>query len=50
MLLTGHTGLLALGATFMALGCYFNINLLDASLPWIPPFRFLDSSLAYWEP
>ena len=39
MLLTGHTGLPSLGhATFMALGCYFNINLLGAGLPWIIAF------------
>lgn len=39
MLLTGHTGLPSLGhATFMALGCYFNVNLLGAGLPWIIAF------------
>ena len=39
MLLTGHTGLPSLGhATFMALGCFFNVNLLGAGLPWIIAF------------
>ena len=39
MLLTGHTGLPSLGhATFMALGCYLNINLLSAGVPWIVAF------------
>ena len=39
MLLTGHTGLPSLGhATFMALGCYVNINLLGSGVPWILAF------------
>lgn len=39
MLLTGHTGLPSLGhATFMALGCYLNINFLAAGLPWVVAF------------
>ena len=39
MLLTGHTGLPSLGhATFMALGCYVNINLLGAGVPWVIAF------------
>ena len=39
MLLTGHTGLPSLGhATFMAFGCYLNINLLGAGVPWIVAF------------
>ena len=39
MLLTGHTGLAQLGhATFMALGCYLNINFLGAGVPWLIAF------------
>ena len=39
MLLTGHTGLPSLGhAAFMALGCYININLLNAGVPWLIAF------------
>ena len=39
MLLTGHTGLPSLGhATFMALGCYLNIILLGADVPWLVSF------------
>ena len=39
MLLTGHTGLPSLGhAAFMALGCYLNINFLNAGVPWIVAF------------
>ena len=36
MLLTGQTGLASLGhAAFMAMGCYANILLLQAGLPWL---------------
>ena len=39
MLLTGHTGLPSLGhAAFMAVGCYANIFLLEAGLPWLVAF------------
>ena len=39
MLLTGQTGLASLGhATFMAIGCYANILLLNAGLPWLIAF------------
>ena len=39
MLLTGTPGLPSLGhATFMALGCYLNINLLGAGVPWLIAF------------
>ncbi len=39
MLLTGQTGLASLGhAAFMALGCYSNILLLNAGVPWLIAF------------
>ena len=39
MLLTGQTGLASLGhAAFMALGCYANIILLNAGVPWLLAF------------
>ena len=39
MLLTGQTGLASLGhAAFMAMGCYANILLLNAGVPWIITF------------
>jgi len=39
MLLTGQTGLASLGhAAFMAMGCYANILLLNAGLPWLIAF------------
>ena len=39
MLLTGQTGLVSLGhAAFMAMGCYANILLLNAGLPWVIAF------------
>ena len=39
MLVTGHTGLASLGhAAFMALGCFTNIFLLEAGVPWLLSF------------
>jgi len=39
MLLTGHTGLPSLGhAAFMAMGCFANILLLNAGVPWLIAF------------
>jgi branched-chain amino acid transport system permease protein len=39
MLLTGQTGLASLGhAAFMAIGCYANILLLNAGVPWLIAF------------
>ncbi len=39
MLLTGQTGLVSLGhATFMAMGCYANVLLLNAGVPWLISF------------
>lgn len=39
MLLTGQTGLASLGhAAFMAMGCYANILLLNAGVPWLIAF------------
>ncbi|MEN0041126.1 MAG: branched-chain amino acid ABC transporter permease [Pseudomonadota bacterium] len=39
MLLTGQTGLASLGhAAFMAIGCYTNVLLLNAELPWLIAF------------
>ncbi len=39
MLLTGHTGLPSLGhAAFMAMGCFANILLLGAGVPWLIAF------------
>ena len=39
MLLTGQTGLASLGhATFMAMGCYANILLLERGVPWLISF------------
>ena len=39
MLLTGQTGLASLGhAAFMAMGCYANILMLNAGLPWLISF------------
>lgn len=39
MLLTGQTGLASLGhAAFMAMGCYANILLLNAGIPWLIAF------------
>ena len=39
MLLTGQTGLASLGhAAFMAMGCYANVLLLNAGLPWLIAF------------
>ena len=39
MLLTGHTGLASLGhAAFMAFGCFANVFLLDAGVPWLLAF------------
>ena len=39
MLLTGQTGLASLGhATFMAMGCYANVLLLNAGVPWLISF------------
>ncbi|MFD0915805.1 branched-chain amino acid ABC transporter permease [Pseudahrensia aquimaris] len=39
MLLTGHTGLPSLGhAFFMALGCYANVKMLEAGVPWLIAF------------
>ena len=39
MLLTGQTGLASLGhATFMAIGCYANILLLERGVPWLISF------------
>ncbi|MEM7299896.1 MAG: branched-chain amino acid ABC transporter permease [Pseudomonadota bacterium] len=39
MLLTGHTGLPSLGhAAFMAIGCFANIFLISAGLPWLISF------------
>ncbi len=39
MVLTGHTGQASLGhAAFLAMGCYFNIILLEAGLPFMAAF------------
>lgn len=39
MLLTGQTGLASLGhAAFMAMGCYSNVLLLNAGVPWLIAF------------
>lgn len=39
MLLTGQTGLASLGhAAFMAIGCYTNILMLNAGVPWLISF------------
>ena len=39
MLLTGHTGLASLGhAAFMAFGCFANVLLLEAGVPWLFAF------------
>ena len=39
MLLTGHTGMASLGhAAFMAFGCFANIFLLEAGVPWLFAF------------
>lgn len=39
MLLTGHTGQASLGhAAFLAMGCYFNIILIEAGLPFMLSF------------
>lgn len=39
MILTGHTGQASLGhAAFLAMGCYFNIILIEAGLPFMAAF------------
>ena len=39
MLLTGHTGMASLGhAAFMAFGCFANVFMLEAGVPWLLAF------------